>query len=54
MWLRYGIAMAVAKTDGDSSDLITSLGTSICHGCCLKRPKKNKLFTERFILEKGD
>ena len=37
MWLRSGIAMAVAYVSSRSSDLTPSLGTSICHG--LKRKK---------------
>ena len=32
MWLRSGVAMAVAYTGDYSSDLTPSLGTSICHG----------------------
>ena len=36
MWLRSGVAVAVALASSCSSDLPPSLGTSICHGAVLK------------------
>ena len=38
MQLRSGIAVAGSY----SSDLTSSLGTSICHGCCPKKERKKK------------
>ena len=40
--LRSGIAVAVAVACSCSSDLTSSLGTSICHRCGPKRQKKKK------------
>lgn len=36
------IAVAVMQADGCSSDLIPSLGTSMCHGYSPKKAKQNK------------
>ena len=40
--LRSDIAVALVYAGGYSSDLTPSLGTSICHLCGPKRPKKKK------------
>ena len=42
MWLRSGVAVAVALACSYSSDLIPILGTSISHGCGPKK-KRGKL-----------
>ena len=42
MWLRSGVAMAVAYARSCSSDLTPSLGTSICFGYGFKKTKKEK------------
>ena len=53
MWLRSGVAMAVAWADGYSSDLTPSLGTSICCRCGHKKKKKKKQEAEnREMLER--
>ena len=39
MQLRADVAVAVVYAGSYSSDLTLSLGTSICHGCALKRKK---------------
>ena len=41
MQLRADVAVAVVYAGSYSSDSTLSLGTSICHGCALKRKKKN-------------
>ena len=41
MWLRSGVAMAVAQANSCSSDSTPGLGTSI-HRACSPRKKKNK------------
>ena len=49
-WLGSGVAVAVASDGGYSSDLTTSLGTSICHRCSSeKRTKKKKKVTFIFF-----
>ena len=42
MQLRSGVAVAGMYASSYSSDWTPSLGTSICHGCDLKRQKKKK------------
>ena len=42
MWLRSNVAVAVAMDGSCSSDSTPSLGTSICHGCSLKKQKKKR------------
>ena len=42
MQLRSRVAVAVVLAGSYSSDLTPSLGTSICCGAALKRPKKKK------------
>ena len=42
MWLRTGVAMAVAQARSCSSNATPSLGTSICHRCSPKKQNKNK------------
>ena len=37
MWLRSGVAVAVALAGSCSSDSTSSLGTSICHTCSYKK-----------------
>ena len=43
MWLRSGVAVAVAEASGCSSDSTPGLGTSICHGCGPKKKIKTKI-----------
>ena len=50
MRLRSGVAVAVVKASGYSSDSTSSLGTSICQGCSAKKTKKKKE-REREILK---
>ena len=40
MWLRPGVAVAVAYAGSRISDWTPSLGTSICHRCSPKKPKQ--------------
>ena len=40
MWLRSGVAVAVAWASSCRSDLIPSLGTSTCHRCGCKQTNK--------------
>ena len=42
MWLRYCVAVAVAKANSYSSDSTPSLETSICHQCGPKQTKDQK------------
>ena len=42
MWLRSGVAAAVAQAGSYGSDSIPSLGISICHGCSPKKTKQKK------------
>ena len=42
MQLGSGVAVAVALASICSSDLTSRLGTSLCHGCGLKKQKKKK------------
>ena len=42
MWFRSAIAVAVVQSSGYSSNLTPSLGTSMCHGCDLKKEKRKK------------
>ena len=49
MWLRSGIAVAMAQASSYSSSLTPGLGTSICHIVALKRQKTNKQTTRRSI-----
>ena len=42
MWLRSGIAVAVAYAGSCSSDSTPSLGTSVCPECNPKKKKKKK------------
>jgi len=42
-WLGSGVAMAVVKASGYSSDWTPSLETSICHGCSPKKKKKKDI-----------
>ena len=41
--LAVAVAVSVSVASNCSSDLIPSLGTSICHGCSPKRQKKKSL-----------
>ena len=47
MWLRSGIAVAMASASGYSSNSAPHLGTSMCRGCGLKKTKikQNKCLT---------
>ena len=49
MWLRSGVAVAVAYAGSYSSSLTPSLGTSICHSCGPKR-KTSKIRFRIFFL----
>ena len=42
MWLRSGVAVAVASAGSCCSNQTPSLGTSICHGCGPTKKKKKK------------
>ena len=42
MWLGSSISVAVVWARGYSSTSTPSLGTSMCHGCSLKKTKKKK------------
>ena len=42
MQLGSDVAVAVVQAGGCSWDLTPSLGTSICHECDPKKPKKKK------------
>ena len=42
IWLRSHVAVAVTQASSCSSDLTSSLGTSICHGYDPKKQKKKK------------
>ena len=42
MWLRSGVAVAVAQAGGYSSDSTPSLGTSMRHECGPEKMKKRK------------
>ena len=48
--LGSGIAVAVASASGDSSNWISSLGTSICQGCGPKKTKRQKKKKNRSTL----
>ena len=43
MQLRSSIAVALAQAGSYSSNWTPGLGTSICYGAALKRPKKKKI-----------
>ena len=48
-WLRSGVAVAVAKAGGYSSNMTHGLGTSICPGCDSKLYVYVKLSTHIFL-----
>ena len=48
MWLEFGVAVSVAGIC--SSDWTPSLGTSMCHGMALKRPKDQKKKNSSFLI----
>ena len=50
--LRFRMAVAVAEASSYSSGLTSSLGTSICHGCSLKKKKKRQKKKEYILLLK--
>ena len=49
MQFRYSI-VAAAQADGYSSDSPPSLGTSICHGCHLKKKRKKEKISHVEVL----
>ena len=49
MWLGSGIAVAVVKASGYSSDLTPSLGTSICQGCSPKKTNNDNKMKDAVV-----
>ena len=54
MWLGSGTAVTVAVASSCSSDLTSSLGTSICHGGSPKKQKKKKKKERKSGITCGD